>query len=161
MREFSEAWQIFRSDVVSAKAMPGPLLGAPRPHRLDESATGYSLVSCSPAEPTSASPAFVMVGQAAQGCQVLPSRGGDFSTGEMGSFHPALTVSSNERFTSRERPPALGPSGHSRPRVSRLKARRSNRRGEQPTSCAQAKAADMVFRAKLGGWSSRPVKGGW
>ncbi len=29
---------------------------APRPHRCDESAAGYSLVGCSPAEPASASP---------------------------------------------------------------------------------------------------------
>src|SRR5580693_2779960 len=35
----------------------GPLSGfAPGPHRLDESAAGYSLAGCAPAEPASASP---------------------------------------------------------------------------------------------------------
>src|SRR5712692_2612702 len=35
----------------------GPLSGfAPGSHRLDESAAGYSLASCAPAEPASASP---------------------------------------------------------------------------------------------------------
>lgn len=38
--------------------VPGRLVGnRPRPHRYDEFPAGYSLASCAPAEPTSASPA--------------------------------------------------------------------------------------------------------
>ena len=63
-RVLSRAWmsflrheQIYQSDVLffapGAKEFPA----SPRPHRLDESATGYSLAGCSPALPASASPA--------------------------------------------------------------------------------------------------------
>jgi hypothetical protein len=48
--------EIYRSDVRRWKT--GKPTGAGSPdHRLDESPAGYSLVGCSPAEPTSASPA--------------------------------------------------------------------------------------------------------
>jgi hypothetical protein len=49
--------QIFRSDVLFFFAEGEAVTGfAPRHHRLDESATGYSLASCSPALLASASP---------------------------------------------------------------------------------------------------------
>jgi hypothetical protein len=49
--------EIFRSDGGKIKRQPGRDLGGrPRPHRLDEFPTGYSLAGCAPAEPASASP---------------------------------------------------------------------------------------------------------
>ena len=47
--------QIYRSDGAKEKAGYG-LEAAPRTHRFDESAAGYSLAGCAPAEPASASP---------------------------------------------------------------------------------------------------------
>jgi hypothetical protein len=90
MREFFQAWQIYRSDGIVG-ALPEPANRRPRPHRLDESATGYSLAGCSPAEPASASPAFRMVGQVTTLCQGPGLKGEEFSTGELGIFHSALT----------------------------------------------------------------------
>jgi hypothetical protein len=49
--------QIYQSDVFSVCAGAKQWPASPRPHRLDESATGYSLAGCSPALPASASPA--------------------------------------------------------------------------------------------------------
>jgi hypothetical protein len=49
--------QIYQSDVFSFCAGAKQWPASPRPHRLDESATGYSLAGCSPALPASASPA--------------------------------------------------------------------------------------------------------
>src|SRR5258708_8966066 len=55
--EFSEARQIFPPIGSLVGTGGGPLSGfAPGPHRLDESAAGYSLAGCAPAEPASASP---------------------------------------------------------------------------------------------------------
>ncbi len=54
--EFSRHEQIYRSDGTKDKAGYG-LEAAPRTHRFDESAAGYSLAGCAPAEPASASPA--------------------------------------------------------------------------------------------------------
>ena len=49
--------QIYPSICSMAKTGDGPFSGfAPGPHRLDESAAGYSLAGCAPAEPASASP---------------------------------------------------------------------------------------------------------
>src|SRR5580658_8880367 len=49
--------QIYQSDVFSVCAGAKQWPASPRSHRLDESATGYSLAGCSPALPASASPA--------------------------------------------------------------------------------------------------------
>ena len=46
--------EIYQSDEVLSEG--GRLLCRPRPHRLDEFPVGYSLASCAPAEPASASP---------------------------------------------------------------------------------------------------------
>ena len=49
--------QIYPPICSMAKTGDEPLSGfAPGPHRLDESAAGYSLAGCAPAEPASASP---------------------------------------------------------------------------------------------------------
>ena len=54
--------QIYQSDEMVFIAGSGPLLQPrPRPHRLDESAAGYSLAGCSPALPASASPAGAII----------------------------------------------------------------------------------------------------
>jgi len=68
----------------------GPvLLFRPIPHRLDESATSYSLASCTPALLASASPAEFILNSGPEIHQPPPSRGwgifdrlyGDFSSG--------------------------------------------------------------------------------
>ena len=57
---FARHKEIFRSDGGILKTEPGRDLGGrPRPHRLDEFPTGYSLAGCAPAEPASASPVDV------------------------------------------------------------------------------------------------------
>ena len=58
--EFSRQGRIYRSDPVLAKTGCGTE-AAPRAHRFDESAAGYSSAGCSPAEPASASPAAAIV----------------------------------------------------------------------------------------------------
>jgi hypothetical protein len=52
--------EIFQSDVVLTPKGEPAQVGSPD-HRLDESPAGYSLVGCSPAEPTSASPTGTIV----------------------------------------------------------------------------------------------------
>src|SRR6266850_7141455 len=47
---------------------------SPLPHRLDESATGYSLAGCSPALPASASPAGFHAAPTSQNSQALLRR---------------------------------------------------------------------------------------
>src|SRR5437899_11368689 len=83
--------QIYQSDVFffcqGAKQSPA----SPLPHRLDESATGYSLAGCSPALPASASPAGFHAAPNSRNSQALSSttqallnrgaRPGEFSTG--------------------------------------------------------------------------------
>jgi hypothetical protein len=68
----------------------GPVfLLRPLPHRLDESATSYSLASCTPALLASASPAEFILNSGPEIDQPPPSRGwgifnrlfGDFSSG--------------------------------------------------------------------------------
>src|SRR5713101_8306926 len=75
--------QIYQSDVFflvpEAKQSPA----SPLPHRLDESATGYSLAGCSPALPASASPAGFHAAPHSRNSQALLSRPGEFSTGEI------------------------------------------------------------------------------
>ena len=79
--------QIYRSDAV---AKPGPAVSrCPGHHRLDESAIGYSLAGCSPAEPASASPTIIHAQKSGgwrqpppdQGWGVFDRRFGEFSSG--------------------------------------------------------------------------------
>jgi hypothetical protein len=51
---------------------------APATHRLDESAAGYSLAGCSPAEPASASPADTIFIPSAESVNRHRHRGGGF-----------------------------------------------------------------------------------
>src|SRR5579864_6296004 len=60
--------------VARAKQSPA----SPLPHRLDESATGYSLAGCSPALPASASPAGFHAAPISRNSQALLSRPGEF-----------------------------------------------------------------------------------
>lgn len=86
--------QIYQSDVLFW-LRPGRSCSSASPwaHRLDESATGYSLVSCTPAELTSASPGISMVNPIAGIVNHHLARAGEFSTGDLGNFQPELTAS--------------------------------------------------------------------
>jgi len=81
--------QIYQSDVRHLCQGWSRLRLRPRPHRLDESATGYSSTSCTPALLASASPAVCHGESGSRNCQPPPPEGwgifsrnfGEFSTG--------------------------------------------------------------------------------
>jgi hypothetical protein len=61
-----------------------------RSHRFDEFAASYSLASCSPASLASALPAGSILHPPAESVNHHLTGAGEFSTGEMGNFQPAL-----------------------------------------------------------------------
>ena len=67
------------------------------PHRPDESATGYSSASCTPALLASASPVRSMVKPMAGTVNHHFHRAGEFSTGDLGNFQPELTKGTRAR----------------------------------------------------------------
>jgi hypothetical protein len=88
--------QIYQSDVVSCLHSGAGLMRL-RPgasHRLDESATGYSSASCTPALLASASPDIAMVSEVTGTVNHHSLEAGESSVGEMGNFHLALTQES-------------------------------------------------------------------
>jgi hypothetical protein len=64
---------------------------APATHRLDESAAGYSLAGCSPAEPASASPADTIFIPSVATVNRHRQQVGDFSFSKTRSFQLVLT----------------------------------------------------------------------
>ena len=81
--------QIYRSDVVRFRTgSESSFRLRPGSHRLDESAAGYSLAGCSPAEPASASPAGSIFNPTGWNCKPPPQRGlGNFRPVEWGFFN--------------------------------------------------------------------------
>jgi DNA replication protein DnaC len=63
-----------------------------RSHRFDEFAASYSLASCSPALLASALPAGLILHPTAESVNHHLTGAGEFSTGVMGNFQPALTI---------------------------------------------------------------------
>jgi len=105
--------QIYRSDAV---AKPGPAVSrCPGHHRLDESAIGYSLAGCSPAEPASASPTIIHAQKSGgwrqppldEGWGLFDRRFGEFSSGLDTSGQPWQVVEKEWRGRrgSNPRPP--------------------------------------------------------
>ena len=80
--------QIYRSDAI---AKPGSAVSrCPGHHRLDESAVGYSLASCSPAEPASASPTIIHAQKSGGWRQPPPDEGWGIFTRRFGEFSSGL-----------------------------------------------------------------------
>ena len=85
--------QIYRPMILQRFA--GAALNTAPASSSDESATGYSSASCTPALLASASPAISMVQRVAGTVNTHSAGAGEFSSGEMGNFHPALTSAPN------------------------------------------------------------------
>ncbi len=99
--------QIYQSDACAVRGWPTGL----RPgdaHRLDESATGYSLASCTPALLASASPDPPMVNGLAGTVNHHVVRTGEFSVGGLRNFQLALTSGGVAAQATTHRAPALG-----------------------------------------------------
>jgi hypothetical protein len=82
--------QIYQSDVFFRSARGEAVSRFALPHRLDESATGYSLAGCSPALPASASPAGFYAAPNRRHSQALLNGLREFSTG--GNRFSALDI---------------------------------------------------------------------
>src|SRR5271154_41290 len=167
--------QIYRSDVsVVPHGRRDNALPRLHPHRLDESAAGYSLVSCSPAELTSASPTGCILYRSAEtvndSCLHLASEGvcGSVSSDVVGnasrphfpkdtdpgaseyahSVWMSATTSSGSRVNMR------------RPRGTAARVICQEREGNaQPMIASPAKGHAARFAALLGHWSNTCLSG--
>ena len=99
--------QIYHPMCCSVQAGAKPLQAPPRVSSSDESATGYSLASCTPALLASASPAVsILPFDQPKPSTTTSPRAGEFSTGIMGNFQPVLTHRGSAGFA---RQPGLLP----------------------------------------------------
>ena len=102
--EFSEASADLSSDWRPGSAEGGAVSAAPGLHRCDESATGYSLASCTPAVLASASPALQHGEPMAGNRQPPPSGGWGIFDRNFGDFRPVLTPSKHDDINVEQSP---------------------------------------------------------